>query len=129
MSIELPKKLKNDAIREAVLEIRFEPDPTMVSEVLLGRIADADIWKGYRQARLPTADIPAVIRRANPDLTYQPSIVLTSPDGRVAVRVGPQSVAYSTIGTYPGWDVFGEELTNVVNLLYRVLPDVMSFDI
>ena len=65
MAYELPKKLKTDAILEAVFEIRFEPDPSLVSEILFGRFADADEWRAFRQVRLPAADIPASIRRAD----------------------------------------------------------------
>jgi len=120
----LPKKLKNDAILEAVLEIRFEPDPSLIAEVIFGRIADVDEWRQFRQARLPTADIPAPIRRADPGLRYQPSIELTSPDGGISVRVGPQVVMYSRRGNYSGWGVFGKALERVIDHLYQVIPNV-----
>jgi uncharacterized protein (TIGR04255 family) len=119
----LPKKLKSDAILEAVLEIRFEPDPSLVAEILFGRFADVPDWREFKQVRLPTADIPAPIRRADPNLRYQPSIELVSPDGGTSVRVGPQVIAYSRRGSYPGWDVFGAELAKVVDSLYRILPN------
>jgi uncharacterized protein (TIGR04255 family) len=124
MANQLPKKLKTDAILEAVLEIRFEPDPSLVSEILFGRFADTDEWKAFRQARLPTADIPAPIRRANPNLRYQPSVDLVSPDGGISVRIGPEVIAYSRRGNYPGWHQFGAELERVVSHLYRVIPRV-----
>jgi uncharacterized protein (TIGR04255 family) len=119
----LPNKLKNDAILEAILEIRFEPDPNLVAEVLFGRFADVPEWRGFKQVRLPTADIPAPIRRANPGLRYQPSIELVSADGGVSVRIGPQVIAYSRRGNYPGWGLFGVELAMVVDSLYRILPN------
>jgi uncharacterized protein (TIGR04255 family) len=118
----LPKKLKNDAILEAVLEIRFEPEPNLVAEILFGRFADVSEWREFKQVRLPTADIPAPIRRANPSLRYQPSIELVSADGEVSVRIGPQVIAYSRRGNYPGWELFGVELAMVVDSLYRILP-------
>jgi uncharacterized protein (TIGR04255 family) len=123
MAYELPKKLKTDAILEAVFEIRFEPDPSLVSEILFGRFADADEWRAFRQARLPAADIPASIRRADPNLRYQPSIDLGSPDGGISVRIGPQVIAYSRRGNYPGWDQFGVELERVIYHLYRIIPE------
>lgn len=124
MTGTLPIRLKADAILEAGLEIRFEPDPSLVSEIVVGRLADADEWRTLRAARLPTADIPAAIRRANPALKYQPSLDMTSADGKVSFRVGPQVLAYVRRGTYPGWAGFGPELERVINHLYRVIPNV-----
>lgn len=123
VSSKLPTKLKNDAILEAVLEIRFEPDPNLVAEILFGRFADVPEWREFKQVRLPTADIPAPIRRADPNLRYHPSVELVSTDGGLSVRIGPQVIAYSRRGDYPGWNVFGAELTKVVDSLYRILPN------
>jgi hypothetical protein len=78
VTAKLPKKLKVDAILEAVLDIRFEPDPSLVSEVIIGRFADVAELRGFRQARLPTADIPAPMRRANPDLKFFASVLTVS---------------------------------------------------
>jgi uncharacterized protein (TIGR04255 family) len=119
---ELPKKLKTDAISESTFEIRFEPDPSLVPEILFGRFADADEWRTFRQARLPTADIPAPIRRADPNLRYLPSLDLVSPDGGISVRIGPEVIAYSRRGNYPGWSQFGAELEGVISNLYKVIP-------
>jgi uncharacterized protein (TIGR04255 family) len=120
---ELPKKLKTDAISEAAFEIRFEPDPSLVPEILFGRFADADEWRTFRPARLPTADIPATIRRGDPNLRYLPSLDLVSLDGGISVRIGPEVIAYSRRGNYPGWDQFGAELKRVISHLYRVIPE------
>jgi uncharacterized protein (TIGR04255 family) len=121
----LPTKLKNDAILEAVVEIRFEPDPSLVSEIFIGRFADNKAMSGFRHARLASADIPAQIRRVDPNLRYLPSIEMTSPDGGKVLRIGPQSVAYIRRAPYPGWtESFGNELRNVVDHLYQVAPAV-----
>jgi uncharacterized protein (TIGR04255 family) len=121
----LPTKLKNDAILEAVVEIRFEPDPSLVPEIFIGRFADHKDLSGFKHARLASADIPAQIRKADPHLRYLPSIEMTSPDGGKVLRIGPQSVAYSRRAPYPGWtESFANELRNVVDHLYQVAPAV-----
>lgn len=122
MANALPKKLKSDAILEAVLEIRFEPAPITVAEIMFGRLADTPDWRGFNSVRLPTADIPTPMRLADLNLRFLPSVELVSPDGGVSVRVGPNMIAYSRRGKYPGWAVFGRELKVVVNRLYEVLP-------
>jgi uncharacterized protein (TIGR04255 family) len=121
---KIPRKLKVDAILEAVIELRFEPDSLLVPEIIFGRFADVELWKDFRQARLPMADIPAPIRRADPNLRYQPSIEMSSPDGSIAVRIGPQAVTYARRGNYPGWEKFGLEIDAVVDQLYRIIPKV-----
>ena len=49
---------------------------------------------------------------------------MTSPDGLISFRLGPQSVAYSRRGNYPRWEKFGPELHNVVHHLFRIIPKV-----
>jgi hypothetical protein len=59
----IPAKLKDDAIVEAVLEVRF--DMTTIPEVVLGRLADCPSWKGFEQGRMPTYEIQAILRQAD----------------------------------------------------------------
>ena len=81
LSDGLPNKLKHDAILEANFEIRFDADPSSVAEIFLGRVADAGEWRGFTQRRLPMADIPAPVRRADPSLRFQPPEILSSARG------------------------------------------------
>jgi hypothetical protein len=83
LSDDLPTKLKHDAIVEAAFEARIDADPASVPEILFGRLADTAEWRGFTQRRLPTADIPAALRRADPNLRYQPAIDLIHPEGSV----------------------------------------------
>lgn len=115
---ELPAKLKVDAIMESVLEVRFVTDAAAVPEILFGRFADLPEWKGFRIARLPLADMPEPVRRLDPGLRFLPTFELTSPDGTVAARVGPQVIIYARRLRYPGWTVFGAELRMVVDRLF-----------
>ncbi|WP_338466395.1 TIGR04255 family protein [Novosphingobium sp. ZN18A2] len=121
----LPQKLTNDAILEAVLDIRFEYDSKRVSEVFFGQIALMPEWKGFTQARSAVADIPESIRRTQSDLRYQSAFQLTGPDGRIAVQVGPQVFVYSRRGAYPGWDeAFWPELEMAIDHLFNVVPNL-----
>ena len=123
----LPKKLKYDSISEAMFEARFDADPSSVPEILLGRLADNAEWRGFTTRRLPTADIPAAIRRADPNLRYQPAIDLINPDGTKIVRLGPQSLAYGRRAPYPGWDrAFGAEIGQAIDILFAVVPRVSA---
>ena len=118
MHKDLPEKLTPDAIVEAIVEVRFEYDDPS-PEVLIGRLADATEWQKFPQRRLPTADIPATLRRADPGLRYQPALDLTSEDIPITVRIGPQSLAYSRRAPYPGWSVFGSEVKRAIAILFE----------
>ncbi len=97
----LPKKLKVDSILEALIEFRFEHNG--IPEIVIGRLADSSHWKGYSQTRLPAASMPNEIRVQNPNLFFQPSIQLTSPDNRFLVRIGPNVASIHNVKPYAGW--------------------------
>jgi hypothetical protein len=97
----LPKKLKHDAIVEATFEVRFEAEISSVAEVLLGRLADTPVWSGFTPRRLPTADIPSALRRADPNLRYQAAIELLAPSGEQRVGIGPQNLSFTRTAPYP----------------------------
>lgn len=121
---DLPKKLKHDAIVEVNFEARFDTD-LLVAEILFGRLADTPAWKGFLQRRLPTADIPAALRRADPDLRYQSSIQLIDSAGIRRVGIGPQNLSFSRVAPYPGWDEkFGEEVGEVIDILFKAVPNI-----
>lgn len=123
----LPKRLKADAILETTFEIRFDTDASIIPEIMFGRLADAVEWKAFRPARLPTADIPAPIRRSDPNLMYAPAIELTSPDGGIRVRFGPNSISYTRVGNYPGWDEkLSAEIENAIDHLFKAVHDVTT---
>jgi uncharacterized protein (TIGR04255 family) len=121
----LPRKLINDAIREAVLDIRFNYDPKRMSEIFFGWIANNPSWKGFEQARAAVADIPESIRLTQADLKYQPAFVLTAPDGAVSIQAGPQVFIHARRGVYPGWDdVLWGELDSAIDHIFSVAPNL-----
>ncbi|MEW8208243.1 MAG: hypothetical protein AB2746_19150 [Candidatus Thiodiazotropha taylori] len=55
----LPKKLKNDAIIEAILEIQFSSkENDDMPELFSARLADIEAWKNYSKRPHPIYDIP-----------------------------------------------------------------------
>jgi len=64
MTSDLPQLLKQDAIIESLLELRFEH--SQVGEVVVGRLAAAQEWSDYHSQRLPFSDLPQSIRDADP---------------------------------------------------------------
>jgi len=111
----VPKKLKNDAIVEAIFEMRF--DTSIIPEILFGRLADYGPWKNLRQGRLPSYEIPLPIRQADPNLRFQPVFELTG-DHRT-IRVGPQVISYHRVAPYIGWQRFLQELIETITGVFE----------
>ncbi|HVP46883.1 MAG TPA: TIGR04255 family protein [Bryobacteraceae bacterium] len=111
----VPKKLKNDAIVEAILEVRF--DTTTIPEILFGRLADYEPWKELSQRRLPAYDIPATLRQVDPNLRFQAVFELSGEQR--AVRIGPQVVSYHRTVPYIGWERFWPELQQTITGLFE----------
>jgi uncharacterized protein (TIGR04255 family) len=123
-SDQIPKKLKQDAIVEAILELRFDEPKAAIQEVFLGKLADWQAWKKFVPRRLPLAEFPAQIRTADPNLRFQPLIELISEKRDRAVRFGPQVLSYHSQKPYPGWEKFKPELEDAANALFAVIPNM-----
>ena len=111
----LPKKLKNDAIVEALCELRF--DTSTLPELAIGRLIDKSPIKAA-PARLPAADIPGPLRQASPDFRYQPWYELKGETGQL-MRVGPNMISYHRTGQYVGWSTFRPEIERAIAALYE----------
>lgn len=118
----LPKKLKDDAVVEALLELRFASPP--IPEVFFGRLIDHKNWKDFQQRRLPTYEIPEKIRLLDQTLRYAPIIELIAPDSKAALRVGPSVLSYHRTAPYVGWKLFEPELNRVVDSLFDTTSDL-----
>jgi uncharacterized protein (TIGR04255 family) len=112
----IPKKLKDDAIIEALCEFRFECDD--VPERVVGRLSDHESWNSYTPERLPSSDIPPFVKAHDPNLKYQPVLQLRSEDGLFLVKIGSNVISFHNLGKYCGWDEFLPRLRDVCSLLF-----------
>ena len=112
----LPAKLRNDAIVEVIFEMRF--DMLTIPEILIGRLADHEPWKGFTQRRLPAYEIPAPLRQADPNLRFQAVFELSSDERHV--RIGPEVISYHRTAPYVGWQQFQPELNETIDALFHV---------
>lgn len=118
----LPKKLRNDAIVEAVLELRFEAKG--LAEVFFGRFIDHSNWEGWQQRQLPAYNIPAQFRSLDPNVQYAPVIELVGADSKALLRIGPSVVSFHRQAPYVGWKKFRPELEKVITALFETNRDV-----
>lgn len=113
---EVPKKLKNDSIVEALLEIRF--DTSTIPEVLLGRFIDNGKWAGWQQRQLPAYNVPAQLRNLDPNVKFAPIMELGEPTRKSILRIGPSVVSYHQQAPYGGWENFRADLMGVIKALF-----------
>lgn len=118
----LPKKLKHDAIIEAVVEIQFEHQT--VSEVVIGRLAAADAWAGYQSVRLPLADFPAALRDNDPQLRHQAIIQLQRPEPGELVKIGPRAISLHHLAPYDGWTSFSARIEALIEVLSKAISPI-----
>jgi uncharacterized protein (TIGR04255 family) len=119
----LPKKLTNDAIVEAVLELRFES--TGLPEVFFGRFIDHSNWRGWQQRLLPAYNLPPQFRSLDPNVQYAPVIELLGQDAKAILRIGPSVVSFHRQAPYVGWEKFRPELERVTATLFGTNTEVM----
>ncbi|NVJ90318.1 MAG: TIGR04255 family protein [Methylocystaceae bacterium] len=122
MSTDYPKRLKNDAILEALIEVRFQTDE--LQEVVLGRLADNPNLKGFKRTRTPIADIPAPIREGDASLRYSPVFEYKNEQPTEIYKFNHNMISYHNVGEYFGWDDFCNRIRSIVELLFEKLSDV-----
>jgi len=119
----LPRHIEPDSIVEAVMEVRFDA-PTILPEVLFGRLAEHSAWSAFQQRRLPAYEIPAPLREADVNLRFAPIFELAGVDVARSVRIGPHSFSYHARAPYPGWLPFQGELHLAIDELCQKTPDL-----
>jgi len=119
----LPKKLKCDAIVEALLELRFESQ--LLPDIFIGRFADRENWQGWAQNLLPAYNLPPQLRTIDPNVQYLPTIELVHNDGTRVLRIGPSVVSYHRKAPYVGWEKFKPELEQATAALFESAKDAV----
>jgi uncharacterized protein (TIGR04255 family) len=117
-----PKKLKHDAILEAIVEIQF--DHQTVSEIVVGALAGNSLWAGYQSVRLPIADFPAGLRDSDPALRHQAIIQLQRPQPGELVKIGPRAISLHHLAPYDGWDSFSSRVSVLIDVLTSTIPSM-----
>ena len=120
----LPRKLKKDAVAEAILEVRF--DTSELGELVVGKLASFDDWNSFPSNRLPLADIPAAIRQADPNLAYQPLLERRNPAVTRIVKVGDRVFSYHALTPYPGWEVLECELFRAIEFVFGAIDSFVA---
>lgn len=121
LSENIPTKLRDDAIVEALCSVQFQASEPL--EVIIGRLTDVHLWSEFQIIRLPVADIPAPLRQADSTWKFQPSFQLRNKDGNRLIHVGENTFSYHVVGVknYCGWQIFLSELKAAFAALFEKL--------
>jgi len=113
----LPKKLKKDAILEAICEVRFETDE--LDELVVGRLSEHAPWENFARDRLPFSDFPHQVRRAGTNLRYQPLVELRDRASRRLIKIGSNVISAHVVAPYCGWTAYRLHLHEVLDVLFK----------
>jgi|SRR5450631_888129 uncharacterized protein (TIGR04255 family) len=112
--MKLPVKLANVPIVEAVFEIRFKaavPTSSVLPGLFFTSLAGSKTFQ-----RLPAAEIPEVMRNADPNLQYAPLVALTWNE-KYSIQIGDRSLGVACKLPYPGWSEFKKQILELVKVV------------
>ena len=118
----IPRKLKKDAIVEALWEVRFESaESTQVPELAVGSLAGHPSWKHFKRNRLPLSDVPAPVRQQDPSLRNQATLELRDAERSRVIKIGSNVFSYHVLIPYCGGDQFKLEINQAIDFVFQQL--------
>lgn len=118
---EIPKRIEECPITEAIVEIRFAPniDRSAVFGILYNNLRES--YSDGPQ-KLPILELPDQIRANDPGLKYSPHYRLQKDN--LSCHIGPDVFSTIAVEPYPGWVVFSEEILS--NIKYLRKSDIVE---
>lgn len=114
----VPKRLKREPLVEVICELRLRLQQGVTGEVLGGALHCALREQFPRIRRLPAADVPRPVIRADPRWRYAPVLRLEGKgEPPLAVQVGDRVVSFNSRRPYLGWGQFSQHVHKLVELL------------
>jgi len=115
--MQIPIKLETDTIIEAVAEIRFQGIESKTGALLPGILySDPHIKEKYpKLEELPAAQMPSAVIESNSDLEYAATHRMSGE--RLSIQIGRKSIAMSCKTPYIGWNTFGKEIKQLIEIL------------
>lgn len=115
MDQQIPKRLRKEPLMESLWEIRFSNAVRSIAELLPGMLFKQFAKEFPKIETLPAANLPIVIRQADPNLRYVPTMRL---EGELySIQIGEQVVSLSCRRPYTGWQAFGSKIRELATAL------------
>ena len=115
MTTTLPKKLKKEPLIDAIFEVRFDsiaPASVVLPGFLFGKLEGNKTIEA-----LPLAQLPKLVRDADPNLKFQPLSRLDWE--QFFVNISDFSVSISCKYPYPGWSAFKPAIIKAMTVLFE----------
>ena len=110
----IPKRLKKEPLIEAIWQAQFES--AGAGDALPGLLY-AKLRKDYpgiQLHRLPTADIPAIVARMDPNLRFAAKVRLESSEAPFLWQVGDRVATLNCRKPYTGWTSFKKAIFDLI---------------
>lgn len=105
---KVPKKIEICPIKEAILELKFEPSD-LPYDVVPGLLFNSLKKGGYTKVEaLPNSQLPHFIRETDPNMKFAPYHCLRGE--KFLIQVGPRALSIVAQNEYPGWTAFSREI-------------------
>ena len=115
--MQIPKKLVNEPLKEAIFEIRF--DSPMNSSVLYGMLYQALLGLqeyNFTLEDLPASQIPEQIIQSDPNLFYQLQHQMIHEN--FVIGVGRKNIVFSNRNKYVGWEEYSSFIKKCLNVIF-----------
>jgi len=113
---DVPKKLVNEPLKEAIFEIRFESpmNSAVLYGVLYQALLDLPEYK-FTLEDLPASQIPEQIIQSDPNLVYQLQHQMIHQD--FVIGIGRKNIVFSNRGKYAGWDNYSDFISKCLKVI------------
>lgn len=120
MKRQIPKRLRQEPLIEAIWQVQFEPAPNHP----LGDILPGILFSVLRTEqpelkinRLPLAEMPAAMAALDPNLRHAAKYRIEAPDWPFLFHIGDRIVTVNCRQPYVGWDRFKSRIISLINVL------------
>lgn len=115
----MPTRLGREPLIEAIWQAQFEDENAgeLLPGVLFNKLKE--MHPALAMQRLPTADIPAPLRKIDPNLQHASKLRMEEPASRFVWQVGDRMISLNCKKPYIGWSKFKEEIENFIEIVEK----------
>jgi uncharacterized protein (TIGR04255 family) len=113
---ELPRKIKPNFIKEAIVEVRFDTDFPL--DAIYGIVYNEMKNDFVEFKNLPILQLPEKIRLNESNLKYKPYYQLKK--NNYILQVGPKVISYINLEPYLGWKKYFVEQKKILKKIMKL---------
>lgn len=115
----IPKRLVKEPLIEAIWQLQFESAGGHLGDILPGMLFTAlrEAHPKLKLQRLPSADIPAQMAQADPNLRYMARYRMEEPDSPIMYQVGDRIITLNCRRPYSGWGTFKQKILGLIKII------------